>query len=86
MLYEQRWFQSNALGPVYVGAWQDADGAVSLTLATIRNLGDDMWESSSKVIADTDRPSTWGELDWAYGSRAEWESDLATVERMIRQS
>lgn len=85
LLYE-RWFQSNALGPVYVGAWENPDGHVSLTLATVQDGGDDMWDPSATTVADTDRPSTWGELDRAYGSRAEWESDLATVERMIRAS
>jgi|GEM_PF-3818353 hypothetical protein len=85
LLYE-RWFQSNALGPVYVGAWENPDGHVSLTLATVRDGGDDMWDPSATTVADTDRPSTWGELDRAYGSRAEWESDLATVERLIRES
>lgn len=84
LLYE-RWFQSK-LGPVYVGAWEDSDGHVSLTLSTVRDGGYDMWEPSSKAVADTDKPSTWGELDRAYGSRLEWEADLATVERMIRQS
>lgn len=85
LLYE-RWFQSPALGPVYVGAWENTDGHVSLTLATVRDGGYNMWEASSRVIADTDKPSTWGELDRAYGSRKAWESDLATVERMIRES
>lgn len=85
LLYE-RGFQSSALGPVYVGAWEDADGHVSLTLATVRDGGYDMWNSSSKVIADSDKPSTWGELDRAYGSRRAWEADLATVEAMIRHS
>jgi hypothetical protein len=84
MLFE-RWFQSN-LGPVHVGAWESTDGHVSLTLSTVRDGGYDMWEPSSKTVADTDKPSTWGELDQAYGSRVAWESDLATVERMIRES
>lgn len=85
LLYE-RWFQSPALGPVYVGAWENSDGHVSLTLATVRDGGYNMWDSASMVIADTDTPSTLGELDRAYGSRKAWESDLATVERMIRES
>ncbi len=84
LLYE-RWFQS-LLGPVHVGAWESNDGHVSLTLATVRDGGDSMWDSGSKVIGDTNAPPTWGELDRAYGSRAEWETDLATVEHMIRQS
>ena len=85
LLYE-RWFQSYALGPVYVGARENVDGHVSLTLATVRDGGYNMRDSGSMVIADTDTPSTWCELDRAYGSRAEWESDLATVERMIKAS
>ena len=85
LLYE-RWFQSSTLGPVYVGAWENIDGHVSLTLATVRDGGYNMWDSGSNVIADTDTPSTWGELDRAYGSRKAWESDLATVECMIRES
>lgn len=84
LLYE-RWFHSPALGPVYVGAWEDSDGHVSLTLATVRDGGYDMWEPSSKTVADTDKPSTWSELDRAYGSRWEWAADLATVEAMIRK-
>lgn len=84
MLYE-RWFQSK-LGPVHVGAWEGSDGNVSLTLTTVRDGGDSMWDPSATTVADTDRPSTWGEFNRAYGSRAEWESDLATVESMIRQS
>lgn len=85
LLYE-RWFTSPALGPVYVGAWENIDGHVSLTLATVRDGGYNMWDSGSKVIADTDTPSTWDELDRAYGSRWEWAADLATVEHMIRAS
>lgn len=85
LLYE-RWFHSPALGPVYVGAWEDSDGHVSLTLSTVRDGGYNMWEPSSKTIADSDKPSTWGEFDRAYGSRWEWGSDLATVADMIRKS
>ena len=85
LLYE-RWFQSPALGPVYVGAWENNDGHVSLTLATVRDGGYNLWDSGSKVIGDTLKPSTWGELDMAYGSRKDWESDLATVEHMIKAS
>lgn len=85
LLYE-RWFQSPAMGPVYVGAWKNIDGHVSLTLATVRNGGYNMWDSGSSVVGDSDRPSTWGAFDHAYGSRAAWQADLATVERMIRAS
>lgn len=85
LLYE-RWFQSDALGPAHVGAWEGNDGTVSCTLTTVRDGGDDMWEPTSSTVAYTDKPSTWGELDQAYGSRKAWESDLATVERMIRES
>ena len=85
LLYE-RWFQSPALGPVYVGAWENSDGHVSLTLATVRDGGYNLWDSGSKVVADSGRPDTWGELDRAYGSRWEWAADLATAERMIRAS
>lgn len=85
LLFE-RWFHSPALGPCYVGAWENIDGHVSLTLATVRDGGYNMWDSGSKVIADTDTPSTWGELDRAYGSRKAWEADLATVGHMIRES
>ena len=85
LLYE-RWFQSPALGPVYAGAWENPDGHVSLTLATVRDGGYNMWDSGSRVVADTDKPSTWDELDRAYGSRKAWEADLATVEAMIRAS
>lgn len=84
LLYE-RWFQSK-LGPVHVGAWEGTDGRVSLTLSTVRDGGYDMWEPSSKTVADTGKSDTWGELDRAYGSRAAWESDLATVADMIRKS
>ena len=85
LLYE-RWFQSYALGPVYVGAWENIDGRVSLTLATVRDGGYNMWDSGSKVIGDTDTPETLGAFDRAYGSRKAWESDLATVQDMIRES
>lgn len=84
MLYE-RWFAS-PLGPVHVGAWEDANRHVSLTLSTVRDGGNDMWGPTSTTVADTDSPSTLGKFDKAYGSRAEWEADLATVRDMIRQS
>lgn len=84
LLYE-RWFQSK-LGPVHVGAWRSADGHVSLTLSTVRDGGYDMWEPSSETIADSDNPSTWAELDRAYGSRWAWGADLATVADMICES
>lgn len=80
----ERWFQS-PLGPVHVGAWEDIDGSVSLTLSTVGDGGVSMWEWSSTTVADTDRPSTWGAFDRAYGSRAAWQADLGTVEEMIRQ-
>lgn len=80
----ERWFQS-PLGPVHVGGWEDNDGSVSLTLSTVGDGGDSMWEWTSTTVGDTDRPSTWGAFDRAYGSRAAWQSDLATVEEMIRQ-
>ena len=79
----ERWFHS-PLGPVHVGAWEDADGHVSITLSTVQDGGDSIWEWTSTTVADTDRPSTWGTLDRAYGSRAEWKADLATVAAMIR--
>lgn len=82
----ERWFTSPKHGPVHVGAWEDADGAVSLTLATVERGGLSPWNSGCEFIADSGKSDTWGELDYAYGSRAEWESDLATVERMIKQS
>lgn len=81
----ERWFQS-PLGPVHVGAWEDSNGNVSLTLSTVMDGGDSMWEWTSTTIADTDRPSTWGNLDRAYNGRKNWQADLATVEHMIRQS
>lgn len=80
----ERWFQS-PLGPVHVGAWEDSDGSVSLTLSTVRDGGVSMWERTSTTVADTDRPSTWGTFDRAYGSRAAWQADLATVEEIIRR-
>jgi len=80
----ERWFQS-PLGPVHVGAWEDSDGEVSLTLSTVLGGGDSMWEWTSTTVADTDRPSSWGTFDRAYGSRKAWKADLATVEEMIRQ-
>ena len=83
MMLAERWFTSPKHGPVHVGAWQDASGAVSLTLATVEQGGLSPWNGGCEFIADSDEPDTWGELDRAYGSRAEWESDLATVEAML---
>ena len=85
MLYE-RWFTSPEHGPVHVGAWEDGSGAVSLSLATVEQGGLSPWNGGCRFIADTLKPSTWGELDRAYGSRKAWESDLATVEHMIKAS
>ena len=79
----ERWFQS-PLGPVHVGAWEDADGHVSITLSTVQDGGDSIWEWTSTTVADTDRPSTWGTLDRGYSSREAWQADLATVAAMIR--
>ena len=75
----ERWFQSG-LGPVHVGAWEGIDGAVSLILSTVECGGDSPWDATSEMVADT-----WDEFDEAYGSRAAWESDLATVETLIRE-
>ena len=82
----ERWFQSPKHGPVHVGAWENTNGDVSLTLSTVREGGYSMWEWSSTTIADTDRRASWGEFDKAYGSRKAWETDLATVEAMIKHS
>lgn len=82
----ERWFTSPEHGPVHVGAWEDGSGAVSLSLATVEQGGLSPWNSGCEFIADSGKADTWGELDRAYGSRAEWESDLATVEAMIKHS
>lgn len=84
-LWFERWFTS-PLGPVHVGAWEDISGNTSLTLTTVGDGGDSMWEWSSTTVADTDRRASWGTFDRAYGSRAEWEADLATVTAMIHES
>ena len=36
--------------------WENHDGHVSLTLSTVRDGGDSMWEPTSRTVADTDRP------------------------------
>ena len=72
--------------PVHVGAWEDGSGAVSLTLATVEQGGLSPWNDGCHFIADTLKPETLGAFDRAYGSRAEWEADLATVEAMIKHS
>ena len=79
----ERWFHSPEHGPVHVGAWQDASGAVSLSLATVEHGGLSPWNGSCRFIADTLQPSTWGAFDRAYGSRAAWQGDLATVAEML---
>lgn len=43
--------------------------------------GDSPWDATSKIAGDT-----WDEFDKAYGSRVAWESDLATVEALIKES
>ena len=68
------------MGPVHVGAREGIDGAVSLTLSTVECGGDTPWDTTSEMVADT-----WDEFDEAYGSHAAWESDLATVETLIRE-
>lgn len=82
----ERWFTSPEHGPVHVGAWEDGSGAVSLSLATVEQGGLSPWNGGSRFIADTLKPETWGAFDRAYGSRKAWESDLATVESMIKRS
>ena len=84
MLFE-RWFTSPKHGPVHVGGWESIDESVSLTLTSVRDCGYSMWNATSKTIADSCDPNTWGEFDQAYASREAWEADLATVERMIRK-
>lgn len=82
----ERWFTSPEHGPVHVGAWEDGSGAVSLSLATVDGGGMSPWNAGCRFIADTLKPETLGAFDRAYGSRKAWETDLATVERMIRES
>ena len=53
---------------------------MSLTLSTVECGGDTPWDTTSEMVADT-----WDEFDEAYGSHAAWESDLATVETLIRE-
>lgn len=79
MMLAERWFHS----PVHVGAWQDASGAVSLSLATVEHGGLSPWNGGCAFIADTLKPETWGAFDHAYGSRAAWQADLATFEKML---
>ena len=86
IMLAERWFTSPKHGPVHVGAWEDGSGTVSLTLATIERGGLSPWNSGCEFIADPGKSDTWGELDRAYGSRKAWESDLATVEAMIKHS
>lgn len=82
----ERWFTSPEHGPVHVGAWEDGSGAVSLSLAMVEQGGLSPWNGGSRFIADSRDPNTWGAFDRAYGSRKAWESDLATVEAMIKHS
>lgn len=82
----ERWFTSPKRGPVHAGIWKDECDVVSLTLASVEYGGQSPWSSGCEFIADSARADTWGELDWAYGSRKAWEADLATAEAMIRQS
>lgn len=82
----ERWFTSPEHGPVHVGAWEDGSGAVSLSLTTVEYGGLSPWNIGCELIADSGKADTWGELDRAYGSRKAWETDLATVERMIKHS
>lgn len=82
----ERWFTSPEHGPVHVGAWEDGSGTVSLTLATVEQGGLSPWNGGCRFIADTLKPETLGAFDRAYGSRKAWEADLATVERLIRES
>ena len=82
----ERWFTSPEHGPVHVGAWEDGSGAVSLSLATVEQGGLSPWNGGCRFIADTLKPETLGAFDRAYGSRKAWESDLATVEAMIKHS
>lgn len=79
----ERWFTSPEHGPVHVGAWEDGSDAVSLSLATVEQGGLSPWNGGCRFIADTLKPETLGVFDRAYGSRAEWESDLATVEALL---
>lgn len=86
MMLAERWFHSPEHGPVHVGAWHDASGAVSLSLAAVEYGGLSPWSGGCHFIADTLKPETWGAFDRAYGSRAAWQGDLATVEEMIKHS
>lgn len=83
-MFAERWFHSPKHGPVHVGAWTGEAGQVSLTLATVERGGLSPWNSGCEFIADSTDPGTWGELDYAYGSRAAWLADLAAVESLIK--
>ena len=79
----ERWFHSPEHGPVHVGAWQDASGAISLSLAAVEYGGLSPWNGRGAFIGDTLKPETWGAFDRAYGGRENWWRDLETAAAII---
>lgn len=76
-LVAERWERCG--GGIYHVALFETDGAASLVVTDVPEMGADMWDPGAGRGYDSDCPAHWGALDAILGSRGLWRGELADV-------
>lgn len=76
-LVAERWERCG--GGIYHVALFETDGAASLVVTDVPEMGADMWDPGAGRGYDSDCPTHWGALDAILGGRGLWRGELADV-------
>lgn len=76
-LVAERWERLG--GACYHVALFEADGAGSLAVTEVPEMGADMWDPGAGRGYDSGCPAHWGDLDVILGGRRAWRRELADV-------
>lgn len=74
-LVAERWQRLG--GGCYHVALFETDGAASLAVTDVPEMGADMWDPGAGRGYDSDCPAHWGGLDAILGGRGAWREELA---------
>ena len=76
-LVAERWERCG--GGIYHVALFETDGAASLVVTDVPEMGVDIWDLGAGRGYDSGCPAHWGALDAILGSRGLWRGELADV-------
>ena len=64
----------------HVSLWEDYNHEdyphISLLVTEVENLGDSIWEQTSRVVGDSENTEMWSKLDRLFGSRHAWQDAI----------